>query len=135
MKIKKTIRIEEDSDAKIKELIGMTGAKSENELIERAISQLYENQISTEVVENNYDKVEELLANSFSLLIRKSNEEIATMMNQINHNNNVQLIMLEMILQATSTVPEDLESAKEVIKKNLVYRSIAEEIYMEEDDG
>lgn len=135
MKIKKTIRIEEDSDAKIKELIGMTGAKSENELIERAISQLYENQISTEVVENNYDKVEELLANSFSLLIRKSNEEIAAMMNQINHNNNVQLIMLEMILQATSTVPEDLEIAKEVIKKNLVYRSIAEEIYVEEDDG
>ncbi|MFV0479858.1 MAG: hypothetical protein ACK5LZ_04745 [Anaerorhabdus sp.] len=119
----KLFRLSENSELLLSELKGYMGS-SENKVIEEAVQSLYDNKINSNYLLMQFDRVEEVIFNQLSLLMKQQIEEMAIMFNDLNRNQRVISILLEMCLISMANI-SDAGTAKEKIKNSLKYTEAA----------
>ena len=132
---KQTVRLQENTVQHLIELMGTKEFKSENECIEFAINSLHSQKLSSTNLLMASDKIETVLFNQISLMLRTQSEQIANAINKINHDQRVITVMLEMILHAMANVPTDSNQAQRKIKNSLQYFAVVEKILSSKNES
>ncbi len=114
MKKGKLFRLTDKSEKELIELKGYLNLKSQNDVIEAAIKNLYDQSISSDYLLQQHDKMDMILFGQISMLLKNQMNHIAMMMNQINKNQTVTSILLEMCLLSIADI-----SDKDIAKKNI----------------
>ncbi len=114
MKKGKLFRLTDKSEKELIELKGYLNLKSQNDVIEAAIKNLYDQSISSDHLLQQHDKMDMILFGQISMLLKNQMNHIAMMMNQINKNQTVTSILLEMCLLSIADI-----SDKDIANKNI----------------
>ncbi len=123
----KLFRISKESEKEILELKGYLNYNSQDRVVEAAVKNLYDHKISSDYLLMQQDKVEKVLFNQISMMLKVQMEQIAILMNDINRNQRITSILLETCLLSIADI-SDNKAAKKTIINSLKYTKVVKEI-------